>query len=494
MARHGTGEPEHAWSQGGRDSEDPQEADFRSFDDPITTGAFMAPVAEQSGWPAPPDQLDQQVQAGPSTGEWAVPPHHPDVFGGPATGPMSANDAFGGPVSAFGGAPQAVPGSQGGPTPYGEPAGPAGQHATPGGEGVGPESEPTAAYNPPTDRLVATGPPRQPVAAWEEPSDVQETGFLGAGGWDEGPAGWDEEPGDKGSRRRGRRRPSAPPREAASGGRGKVAILSVAAVAIVLGGTVVGVRMVGSSEKTPTAGKVSVTQAPPSISDEPEPEPEPDAAEGTEEAPVAGGTEEPSEEPSETRNVRPRPTATASARAPRRTSTPRPTVKNTPRSTPEDDFAPSEEPTASAEPSGMREADNTAPPPVSDVEPGPTATSQVGSGTTSSTNSTRSTARGGAAVNVTFDVVRQRLAGYTAELRVVNESGKALADLTVSVPVDGTVSAVRGAQWSQDGQLLVIQPDADLEAGEAVQITFTADGTATEPQTCGMVGGECTVA
>ncbi|MFC7719486.1 hypothetical protein [Nonomuraea recticatena] len=128
------------------------------------------------------------------------------------------------------------------------------------------------------------------------------------------------------------------------------------------------------------------------------------------------------------------------------------------------------------------------------MEPGPTATSQVGSGTTSSTNSTRGTARGGAAVNVKFDVVRQRLAGYTAELRVVNESGKALADLTVSVPVDGTVSAVRGAQWSQDGQLLVIQPDADLEAGEAVQITFTADGTATEPQTCGMVGGECTVA
>ncbi|MEU4543901.1 hypothetical protein [Nonomuraea dietziae] len=441
----------------------------------------MAPVVEQSGWPSPPDQLDQQVQAGPSTGEWAVPPQHPDVFGGPATGPMSANDAFGGPVlSAFGGAPQAdAPGSQGGPAPHGEPAGP----APFGGEGGGAESEPTAAYNSPTDRLVATGPPRQPVAAWEEPSDVQETGFLGAGGWDEGPGGWDEEPGEKGSRRRGRRRPPAPPREAASGGRGKVAILSVAAVAIVLGGTVVGVRMVGSSEKTPTAGKVSVTQAPPSISDEPEPEPT-DAAEGTEEAPVAGGTEEPSEEPSETRNVRPRPTATASARAPRRTSTPRPTVKNTPRSTAEDDFAPSEEPTASPEPSGMREADNTAPPPVSDVEPGPTATSQVGSGTSS----------GGAAVNVRFDVVRQRLAGYTAELRVVNESGKALADLTVSVPVDGTVSAVRGAQWSQDGDLLVIQPHADLEAGEAVQITFTSDGTATEPQTCGMVGGECTVA
>lgn len=252
-----------------------------------------------------------------------------------------------------------------------------------------------------------------------------------------------------------------------------------------LGGTVVGVRMVGSAEKAPTAGAVSATQPAPSLSEEEEPEPTEDAAaSATEEAPAADGTEEPSVKPSETRNVRPRPTTTPSQRAPRRTNTPKPTVKNTARPTAEDDADPDAEPTASVEPSGMREADNTAPPPP--VEPGPTSTSQL-----SSTSSGGGS--GGAAVNVEFDVLRQRLAGYTAELQVVNDSGKALADLTVSVPVDGTVSAVRGAQWSQDGGLLVIQPDVDLAAGEAVRITFTADGTATAPQTCGMVGGECTV-
>ncbi|WP_431900751.1 hypothetical protein [Nonomuraea sp. bgisy101] len=591
MARHGTGEPENAWNQGGRDSEDPREADFRSFDDPIATGAFMAPVADQAGWPAPPDQIDQQFQAGPSTGEWAMPPQQPDVPGGPATGPMSAHDAFGGPVSAFGGGPSA-----GGPSPFddrgtggrgfegrrgfddgdyddaafgdhgfrhpghsgsafagsghggpalgdpghgsafgdpghggaafgdpghggaafgdpgfGEPAagrGPGHQGygdaafggsgtgeppsgGTPyGGQGfddaAGPAMAPTAVHSSPNDRLVATGPPRQPVAAWEEAPEPNETAFLGSAGWGDDNAGWDDDPEDKSSRRRrGRRRPDAETREPGQKGRGKIALLSVAAVAIVLGGTVVGVRMVSSSGEAPKAGAVSSSKPAPSVSETAEPEPGVEVSEpATDDGAVAEPTEEPSEEPSATKVVsRPRPTATAAEREPRRTTTPRPTTRPTKPPVIEDGD-PTEEPTPSADPSNMQEADATGQPGVPD--PVTSSTSGTGSGS-------GSTGSGGAAVNVTFDVVRQRLAGYTAELQVVNESARALTDWTVSVPVVGTVSAVQGAQWMQDGGLLVIQPGTTLAAGESVQVTFTALGRPDNPESCGLVGGECTV-
>lgn len=590
MARHGTGEPENAWNQGGRDSEDPRKADFRSSDDPITTGAFMAPVADQAGWPAPPDQIDQQFQAGPSTGEWAVPPQQPDMLGRPATEPMSARDAFGDPVSAFGGGPSGAgssffgdpgPGSgDRGPRPdsffgdpgpgqdsfFGDPGpgpdsgfgdrayggsafGDAGRAApgfgeqAPGGRGPadpafggqgddafggpghgetavfgdrvfgdpafgdpvpggapyggqgfddagGPATGPHPVTSSPTDRLVATGPPRQPVAAWEDAAEPNETAFLSGGEWSEN-ADWEDEREDRSSRgRRGRRRPAAEARESGQGGRGKVALLSVAAVAIVLGGTVVGVRMVSSSGEASKAGAGTTSQSASPVSEtseatEPDPSAEESdpAAEETAEEP----TEEPTDQPSETKAaVRPRPSAsTAPERGPRRTTTPRPSDRPTRSAVPEDP-EPSEEPTPTAEPSDMREANNTGQPGVPD--PVTSSTSGTGSGSQSS-----STSSGGAAVNVRFDVVRQRLAGYTAEVQVVNDSTRSLNDWTLSIPVDGLVSAVRGAQWVQDGGLLVLQPRTTLAAGESVEVTFTATGSGDAPVSCGLVGGECTV-
>ncbi|MEU7892554.1 hypothetical protein AB0B45_06770 [Nonomuraea sp. NPDC049152] len=528
-------------------------------------------MADQAGWPAPPDQIDQQFQPGPSTGEWAMPPQHPDAPGSPATGPMSAHEAFGAPVSAFGGGPSA-----GGPSPFddrgsdhrgfdqrgpdhrsfddrgfdgpgfgdqgqsgpgfgdagfgdhgfrdhgfrdqghggsgfGDPGlgdaafgGPGFGEPAPGGtpyggqgfdEAAGPAMDATAAHSSPNDRLVATGPPRQPIAAWEEAPEPNETAFLGAGGWDDKPD-WEDEPEDKSSRRRrGRRRPAAETRETGQGGRSKIALLSVAAVAIVLGGTVVGVRMVSSSGEKPSGNSVSASKPAPSTSDIAEPDPSAEESEPvTDDGAVAEPTEEePTQEPSATRAVsRPRPTTTTAEREPRRTSTPRPTPKRT---TPPvvEDGEPTGDPTPSVDPSNMKEADATGQPGVTD-SPGPVTSSTSGGGSGSGSDSQSSSTRsGGAAVNVRFDVVRQRLAGYTAELQVVNDSARALTDWTLSVPVVGTVSAVPGAQWMQDGGLLVIQPGTTLAAGESVQVTFTAVGTPDAPESCGLVGGECTV-
>ncbi|MFI6323876.1 hypothetical protein ACIBG8_40560 [Nonomuraea sp. NPDC050556] len=373
----------------------------------------------------PPDQIE-------ATGQWAAPPQQQGPFGAPPPPQQHIPETTG----AFALPPQDDPPAPGDVKVYGEPT-------------------------------VVEG--RMP--AWAD----AETSFL-ASGW----SGQEDLGGDGGEppsrRRRGRKRP---PRDEwndrpTSGGRTRLALLGVAAVAVVLGGTVAGVKIMSSSSETPAPSVAN-----PSISLSVTPE--------TEETEPA---EDPTEDASpEADAAAPTPTATATAPAPRRSATPTPTPTKTkkkaqPTSDPDPTPTQSDTPTTEeTQPQTLTDDDVSVPPTGSatDPVPSPTTESQSGGGSA------------GPSVSVTLDVTKQLVAGYTAELVVVNDSAKTLRSLTLSVPVGGEVYDVKGADWTQDGDLLILDLSGAVRSGEAVTLDISAKGAPQQPENCGLVGGHCLI-
>ncbi|MBB5774226.1 hypothetical protein [Nonomuraea jabiensis] len=483
-----------------------------------TTGAFARPPE----WGQPGDRPFDADRPGPFDGAMERTAFFDGPPGAPAgRGPFDAAAPAEGPAerTAFFGGPDAPPGP-GGPGPG--PAGGRGPFETPGpfdgpmertaffdgpdvpggafggpppGERPGPFEGP---FDGPGDRTgavpMSSGPPEPgDVKVAGEPTAVQapawanaETGFL-ASDWAAGP-GPDEPEEPKG--RRGRRKGGRggddvlTPPPSSGGGKGRVALLSVAAVAVVLGGTVAGVKFMSSSG-TPDKCAGATCAAVQATNNQPGPA----ASKPTEEETTP--EEEPSEEesadepkPSQT----PSPTASYSARTPpRRTAsaTPTPTKTRVKTST-----KPTKEPT----------------PPVEELasetpteEPSTLDDSDTGSGTTSggstpipsATNTFGSSGQSGA-MNIR-QTIKQRLLSYQADMTLSNSSQETLENPTVSVPVEGEVMTVTGAQWTQDGDLLILDLSASLPAGDSVKVSFTATGKGQKAANCGMVSGDCAI-
>lgn len=254
-----------------------------------------------------------------------------------------------------------------------------------------------------------------------------------------------------------------------------MALLSVAAVAVVLGGTVAGVKMMGSSGQVPAAGQSPSGAAP---------VPQSTNTDESEE-PVE---DEPTEEDSATPTESARPSPTNTVRQPRRTTSPRPTPTRTKAkhtTKPTDDAEPTDEATETDAPT---EGPTTVSEPSTGVFP-----TDTGAPVPDPTSSVGYQSRSGGSVNVKWDVVDQAISGYKAAIDVTNSSMKTMSGLTLSLPVTGRVIDVRGADWTQDGQLLIIDVTQALASGDSANLTFTATGKATQPENCGMVGGECAV-
>ncbi|MEV0593961.1 hypothetical protein [Nonomuraea cavernae] len=308
-----------------------------------------------------------------------------------------------------------------------------------------------------------------PAPAWADSGD----GFMDSG-WSSD----DSEP----RRRRGRRK--APPGdalldEAPSGGRARVALLSVAAVAVVLGGTVAGVKLMSGPGEAECPGDrctaVQTSNQPAPVVSEPVEE---------EESPIDEPTEDEQSDATDT----PTPQNTTSARAPRRTSSPEPTPTKTKEKTPakrtDEPVPTSSEETATEEPTEE---------PTTINDPGARPTEAPPASPEPTVSATVQSALSGGSVNVTFDVVRQGVANYTAHLDVVNASPQALKSLTVSLPVVGRVVSMTGGEWTQDGNLLIIDLSGSLVKGGSAEVKFSATGRAARPGNCGLVGGECAV-
>lgn len=283
--------------------------------------------------------------------------------------------------------------------------------------------------------------------------------------------------------------PIWPEEEQRSGGRTKKVLLAVAAVAVVLGGTVIGIQAMtgssGSSAGCPSGGCVTGASN--------QPIPQTAVTESLDE-PTTG--EEPEEKPEkepeeETAKASPTPTPTVTRRrtgatsGPRRTPTPTPTATRAPRPT---DEAPTDEasftdepepsPSITSEPLVVdRRTQNPVPSPAV-TEPAPT-------------EAFTPAPVGGAAISVGFDLVSERARTYTVELVIVAD--ESLTDLTLSLPVRGEVFSVTGAEWEQVDDILVIESAEELETGEELVVTLTAHGRAELPETCESNRGECAV-
>ncbi|MER6947105.1 hypothetical protein ABT294_24025 [Nonomuraea sp. NPDC000554] len=430
-----------------------------------TTGAFARPPH----WDAP-EATQHLDSVGPASDPFARPGafgQHPDQGAGAFGSPPDGTQAFEqrpDATQAFGTRP-------GGSDPFGTRPGDSDPFGTrPGGDfedrwpGRPPE---------PGDVKVAGEPT---VIDGTAPAWADSDRFLGG-------AEWSADDEDDKPRRRGRRKAArdhdvldAP---SGGGGKGKVALLSVAAVAVVLGGTVAGVKLMGSSSTA--AEKCSgATCAAVQASNQPGPQ------SSQSDTPTEEDSETPTEEPTEEESTpakenTPSPTATVAARTPRRTTSPSPTPtrSKTKTSSPKPTRAPVE------------------PTPEDSISATPTDEPSVlhdgGVVPTDGTTAPDSSAAPGAgSVNIDYQA-KQRLAGYTAHLDVVNSSPRTLGALTVSLPVTGKVLDVSGATWTQDGDLLIIDLAAPLASGASAEVTFTAVGKATQPESCGMVGGDCAV-
>jgi hypothetical protein len=155
-------------------------------------------------------------------------------------------------------------------------------------------------------------------------------------------------------------------------------------------------------------------------------------------------------------------TPVASARpTPDRTrATPTPKPSRTARNTPEP--TPSEDDTEIATPEATPESDETNPV----VSPGRVA--------------------------VDFGVADVTGNGYTGRLTITN-SGPTLARWSVRMPVGGDVTEADGAEWTQQGDVLVLSSTRALGQNDQVMISFTADGDSTLPQSCELSGGDCRI-
>ncbi|MFC4007918.1 hypothetical protein ACFOY2_11845 [Nonomuraea purpurea] len=355
-------------------------------------------------------------------------------------------------------------------------------------------------FDGPADRTARFDVPPPPVSAGPpEPGDIKvageptavqapawanaDTSFLRADWSDSEPPPaftGQEEPKGRRGRRKSRDDVLAAP---AGAGKGKVALLSVAAVAVVLGGTVAGVKFMSSAGETGKCVNTTcaAVQAPsnqpgPAASDPPVEETEPE--------------EEPTEEPSGKDSAQaetPTPTASYNVRTPRHTETPTPTPTKTKekasaKPTKEREEAPPAEETPSQtpseEPSTLDDAD-TGRAPTIDPIPTNTGSSDVGTGASASLNIRQT--------------IRQSLGTYKADLELSNTSGQTLQGPTVSVSVEGKVMSVSGAGWTQDGDLLILDLPQSLAVGDSVTVSFTATGRGAKAGNCGMVSGECAI-
>ncbi|MED7930104.1 hypothetical protein SMD20_38140 [Nonomuraea sp. LP-02] len=464
-------------------------------------GFFDAPAERTAAFPGPsaPHEAPSGDPFGPGSFGTPTGPGPFDRPGG--TGPFdqaTGTGPFGqsGGTGPFDQPPGAGPGSD----PFGRPMRGEGFFDEQDGQAGGPADR-TARF----DAAPPAGPPMpgdikvagEPTAAVRTPAWAEaETGFL-TSGWsaDSGLDDLDDPEEPKG--RRGRRRDSsnneggrgrgddlAAP-SSSGRGKGRVALLSVAAVAVVLGGTVAGVKLMSSDDPAKCEGATcaAVQKSPadpgPAVADpavedeESEPEEEPTA-----------------DEEKTTPSGRPTPTASYVARAPRRTTSPTPKPTRT-------RVKASAQPTkqVTEEPTGAEESDTLTPNPNPEPSSDGGATEPPAQPTPVDTDRPGPFGQGGAAgssINVR-QTIKQRVGTYSASLKVANTSARALAAPTVSVPVEGKVLSVRGATWTQDGDLLILDVPSTLAAGDSAEVTFTATGTGERAETCGMVSGECSV-
>ncbi|MGI5273903.1 hypothetical protein ACQEUU_32525 [Nonomuraea sp. CA-218870] len=353
-----------------------------------------------------------------------------------------------------------------------------------------------------TGRFDAPGLPPEPgdVKVAGEPTMVArtpawaeaETGFLG-------PDRSGEEQGDPEPRRgRGRRKPPDDPDDPGgfdgrsggrSGGRGRLALLSVAAVAVVLGGTVIGVKMMGGGDEACPGGRCAAVQG--------SNQPGPQVSEPVEETEPVEDEETPDEEATE-EEARPEPTRSdTGSPAPRRTSAPTPRPTKT-RSAPPVEDEPVDEQTVEEVTDDEVTDEPTESPSPGDVGNGTVPTQGVpqpdSTPTTEAAPRSRPLSGGAATVNVRFNVDRQRVAGYTATMSVTNDSPRTLDSFTLSMPVRGKILDVRGVEWTQDGNLLIVDITTPIAAGDSAELTISATGRAGTPKNCGLVGGDCAIA
>ncbi|WP_147268137.1 hypothetical protein [Spongiactinospora rosea] len=331
---------------------------------------------------------------------------------------------------------------------------------------------------PPPDRLVYS-PHRSAGAGGDTSGDTtvsgqtERTGFLGSGwqGDDD-----DSSPGPyKGVW--GGEKPAAEPRK-----RGRVAVLSVAAVVALLGGSVAGVQIMTRSAEAPTATKLVTapsTSATPSTFSEPAETPEEEAE------PTAEETGEPAKKPKT--SAPPQSTQTAAPRRtqrPRATEEPRPKKTRTPdnldnQETPPRDTKPTGSPRQTEEPR-VRDDENRPAPPSAQPTTGPTGPPDGGGLDSRNDNI------------VEIDVnLFGRLAGYSAELSIANASATDLTGVTLDLAVSGRVTKVEGADWDySDGTLTLRLPRA-IPAGGRVSVEYRALGRSKAPSSCEVTGITC---
>ncbi|MEO3887604.1 hypothetical protein [Nonomuraea sp. B5E05] len=482
-----------------------------------TTGAFARPPE----WGPPADRPFN----GPGAGPAGDPADQTAVFGGPAGMPAPgapgsghasafsrpADDGqFGDPAHQPFGGPANLPGPSGASGDPSDPFAPDDRSGPFGGQddrtaffdGAADRSgffdEPddrTARFDAPSGPIPSSGPPEPgdvkvagaPTAAQAPAWADTETGFLGSG-WsaDSGPAG-PEGPRDRRGRRKGRRDDELLSGASSGGGKGRVALLSVAAVAVVLGGTVAGVKFMstsGGTDKcagTTCAAVQGATNRPgPEASQPPVEETEPE--------------EEPSDEPVEDTGPAetPRPTVTYQAR-PRHTEQAKPTpTKTRVKKSKEPAKEPSQEPVQEPDDESVPQDTPLDEPSSVDADIGAAPTTTSVPEPTDSEGSFGSPSGGNGSVNVQ-QTIRQRMTTYAVNLRLSNTSAGTLRNPTVSVPVEGRVVDVRGADWTQDGDLLILDLSAQLATGATVEVSFTATGRGAPAANCGMVSGECVV-
>ncbi|MDF5753332.1 hypothetical protein [Spongiactinospora sp. TRM90649] len=329
----------------------------------------------------------------------------------------------------------------------------------------------------PTDRLVyparsaAGGEDDQAPAFPGEETAAQRTGFLGSG-WQgdsttpsPGPykGSWDGEGVAPEPRKRGR-----------------VALLSVAAVVALLGGSVAGVQIMTRASESPQVTKLAEAPSPSGSAAPPqetEADPESEEPDPTESA----------ETTAEKKRDRATPTVTPTA-APRRTQAPRVTEEPRPRKT---------------KPPRDRLDDQDTPPPDVKTTPKPTDEPQFREDQRRTAPPTERPTLVPTAppdensvdnlLEVEVDLLKQRIAGYSAGVSIVNGSAGELAGVTLTLPVNGKVTGVEGASWEQTGGSLVIRYPGRLAPGAQIELGFSALGKIKLPASCQATGATCQV-
>ncbi|MEV8633480.1 hypothetical protein AB0395_17655 [Streptosporangium sp. NPDC051023] len=281
--------------------------------------------------------------------------------------------------------------------------------------------------------------------------------------------------------------PVRPDREHRRKGRAKLALLTAAAVAMLLGGSVAGIQLMsGPADSTtacPPGGCVagaSNQPAPETLLTEEEPPPS--------EEPPASEEPVPTEKPAEGKRDTDTPPPPAPVTTPRHVGrtpgakpSPTPRATHTPRRTQQ--AQPTEEPVPTPEPTGeaLVSGNQTHGPSEPSGAPAPTPTPAP----------TSTAPASGAGVTVGFGLVKEKDQVYTAQLVIATD--EKLDGLTLKVPIGGAVTSVTGATWKQVGDTLVIESTENLNEGEHLVVTFTADGQARTPQTCQSSPGNCVV-